>query len=174
MHLVECERCFRQYCEWRSFIALLDCSHLKSAPDDRKSKAMTIFPEMIPLRGLPAIAAKKIFDSHAQTAGGIRSVRTREGMRHFVFASEDIDIHLRIGAVNGVNSVLGQILSKSTGDFPGRSWLSLTRNRVELASIMSTHFGEFQFQNVPEGKLTLTADVPARRCRITAKLQIVR
>jgi hypothetical protein len=170
LHLVECELCSRQHYEWRSFIALLGRPHLKSAPNDLKSEAIAIFPEQISSQAIPVVRAKKVFDSRETTVEGVRSIQTREGTQHFVFTSNGIDIHLRVAVVNGTKSLMGQILPKSTGGFPGRSRLSLTMNGRELAQTMSTHFGEFHFYNLPEGELTLTSDLPAHHCRVSATL----
>jgi len=161
-HLKDCARCTRYLAEWQYLLTALKGSHLRSAPERDRERAMAIFPprseERIP--GIRRIFASIVFDSFSgPVLAGARG--TPVEARHMVLKAEDFDIHVQIRGEREPRQILGQILSRSREDFAIIARFHLLRNGERLqASAAADMLGEFHFTDVPEGELSLQVDLP--------------
>ena len=102
--------------------------------------------------------ASTLFDSHAQPA--LAGTRGTEDARHLVLRAEGFDIHVKVSGVAPSRQMAGQILARG-GPVPvNNARLHLLRDGERLATTVADELGEFQFNDVPEGLLSLQVDLP--------------
>ena len=168
-HLQECEQCSASFGEWRSFLLSMKHHDLKGAPESLLKETLTIIPPRL-TDTMRELVARPVFDSSSAAASP--GLRGGDISRNMLLQADNIDIHLRVYRTSGSWQVMGQLLPRSTETYPGRSRLSLVRSGVEIDTTLTDYFGEFRFDNVPEGTLTITAKIPSRSCRVVAVVEI--
>ena len=105
------------------------------------------------------VLASLVFDSFAQpTLAGARGGATIS--RQMVLRAEGYDIHLKIWGVAPRRRMAGQVLARNEGSFVHGARLHLIRDGERFSSIAIDKFGEFEFEVVPEGFLSLQVDLP--------------
>ena len=161
-HVKECVRCTRYLAEWQHLLTAFKGSHLRSAPERDRERAMAIFRPRSEERSpsIRRIFASIVFDNFSEPLlAGARG--TPVEARHLVLQAEDFDIHVQIRGEREPRQILGQILSRSREDFAIIAQFHLLRNGERLqASAAADPLGEFQFTDVPEGELSLQVDLP--------------
>ena len=161
-HVKECARCTRYLAEWQHLLTAFKGSHLRSAPERDRERAMAIFRPRLEERSpsIRRIFASIVFDSFSEPLlAGARG--TPVEARHLVLQAEDFDIHVQIRGEREPRQILGQILSRSREDFAIIAQFHLLRNGQRLqASAAADPLGEFLFTDVPEGELSLQVDLP--------------
>jgi hypothetical protein len=161
-HVKECARCTRYLTEWEDLLTALKRSHLRSAPEQDRERAMAIFPPRSEERNLSIrrIFASIVFDSfNVPALAGARG--TPVEARHLLLQAEDFDIHVQIRGEREPRQILGQILSRTREDFSIIAKFHLLRDGERLqASAAADPLGEFHFTDVPQGELSLQVDLP--------------
>ena len=160
-HVKECARCTRYLAEWQHLLTAFKGSHLRSAPERDRERAMAIFRPRLEERSpsIRRIFASIVFDSFSEPLlAGARG--TPVEARHLVLQAEDFDIHVQIRGEREPRQILGQILSRSREDFAIIAQFHLLRNGEELQAATADTLGEFNFTDVPEGDLNLQVDLP--------------
>ena len=143
--------------------ALLKRAHLENAPQSLLRSAARIFgrqahhlPKSFTIR---QVLASLVFDSFAQPS--LAGARGGAAMgRQMVLRAEGFDIHLKIWGVTPGRRLTGQILARGEGAFVHRARLHLIRDGERYGSTVADKFGEFEFELIPEGFLSLQIDLP--------------
>jgi len=105
------------------------------------------------------IVATLVFDSFAQPAlAGARGGAV--SARQMVLRAEGFDIHLRIWAEPPGRKMVGQILARKDGGSVEGTQLHLLHQEERFDTVTADKFGEFEFQEVPDGPLNLQIDLP--------------
>ena len=163
-HLDSCRECTAELNEWSALIRWARRAKLVSAPPDVLASAKRLYEVSQESRpSVRQIVASIIFDSFAQPAtAGIRAgvAAGQIVFRHVVLRAEEFDIHVRIATVEDHLQLLGQILPRGSRTFIKGAWLHLRREEERLGSVELNHLGEFQFNNIPDGLLSLQIDMP--------------
>ena len=160
-HVKECTRCKRCLAEWEDFVTLIKRPSLQSAPQRDVERATRIFPEESDERrpGIRRIFATILFDTFSRPV--LAGARGAPGTaRNLVLNAEDFDIHVQIRGERDQKQIFGQILSRRCQDFVVSARLHLLRNGERLQAAASDTLGEFHFNDVPEGDLSLQVDLP--------------
>jgi hypothetical protein len=97
------------------------------------------------------------FDSQAQTFARTRGAAHP---RHLVLRAEGFDVHAKIRGESPGKQMTGQILARGAAVPSGGARLHLLRDGERLAIALADKFGEFRFNDVPEGHLSLQIDLP--------------
>lgn len=105
----------------------------------------------------PAIAST-LFDSHAQPA--LAGTRGTAEARHLVLRAEGFDIHVKIWGPASGRQMAGQILARGAAVPVEGARLHLLREGERMASTVADRIGEFGFNSVPEGLLSIQVDLP--------------
>jgi hypothetical protein len=104
---------------------------------------------------------RKLFavsDSFQQRAfAGARGATTA---RQLVFRAAEFDIHVKIWEAQHRQQLLGQMMPHPGYGFFGSASLYLLRNGERLKSASMNEIGEFYFEDIPEGDLSLQIDLP--------------
>jgi hypothetical protein len=166
-HLESCTECSSRLQVWKSLINSIAQAHIASAPEDVVASAKKVFrtPRTIEFRPPRKIIASMVFDSFAQpTTAAIRGETTafseQAVIRHVVFQAEQYDICVRLSMFDDHRDLLGQILPRDSRDFVTDTSLHLRQDDERIASAVVNELGEFQFCDVPDGKLSLQIDLP--------------
>ena len=104
-------------------------------------------------------AALIIFDSFQQPAfAGARGATT--SARQLVLRTAEFDIHVKIWEAQHRQQLVGQMMPHPGYGFSGSASLCLLLNGERLKSVSMNDIGEFYFEDVPEGDLSLQIDLP--------------
>src|SRR5262249_18821979 len=145
---------------WQQLQLELKRCDLKSAPDEQLEKAINILRRRNSLgAGLRSIAASISFDSFFEPAfAGARGRKV--AARQVVMRAEEFDIHVKIWDDGEHRKMLGQLLPRSGIDFVASARFHLLRNGERIESTEVDDMGEFHFNDVPDGDLSLQIDLP--------------
>ena len=160
-HFATCGTCSKDVAEWRKLQADLTRSHLQDAPSSVLKRAFHIFsPAPAPANaGLRRVVASVVFDSFQQPAfAGARGAAN--AARQLVLRAENFDIHLKIWGEHHHRQMLGQMLTRSGNETREIAHFHLLRNGERLESTSMDDMGEFHFNNIPDGDLSLQIDLP--------------
>lgn len=102
--------------------------------------------------------ASTLFDSHAQPK--LAGTRGDTDARQLVLRAEGFDIHVKVIGTAPFRQMNGQILTRGAPVPVERARLHLLRDGERLATTLADQLGEFQFNDVPEGLLSLQVDLP--------------
>jgi hypothetical protein len=160
-HLKECARCMQYLAEWQHLLIVIKRSNLKSAPEQDVESASARLPDR---SNGPGLTIRSIFATTVFDTFGLSSLAGARGgpaaIRNIILQTEDFDIHVQIQGEGGDKQILGQILSRSRGDFANIAQFHLLRNGERIQAAAADTLGEFQFTDVPEGNLRLQVDLP--------------
>jgi len=145
-HIHMCSDCNQQLNEWRKVHALLGRTHLAHAPDNVLRNAEAIFT---PPRASAAAAIRQIAGARGATDD-----------RQVVLRAEEFDVHIKIFGDNGQRQLIGQIFARDENTFPKSTRLQLLQNGERVGMTQVDQFGGFQFEEVPQGSLSLQIDMP--------------
>jgi len=141
---------------------LLKGANLKSAPQALLRLAESAFDQprqLLRAPTIPRVPALLVFDSLKQPA--LAGARGGTGTsRQVVLRAEGFDIHLKIWGASAGKRMAGQILACGEGAFVRGSRLHLLRDGERIGSTAVDKFGEFEFEMLPEGFLSLQVDLP--------------
>jgi hypothetical protein len=159
-HIEQCADCGRKMDEWRKIHSVLGRSHLASAPAVLLRLADSIFePVHSPIReGIRKVVASLVFDSFVQPA--FAGLRGAAGARQVVLRAEDFDVHVKISGDPGQQHLIGQIFARNETRFIDNAQLQLLRDGERVGVTVVDQFGGFQFEEVPQGTLSLQIDLP--------------
>jgi hypothetical protein len=163
-HTDNCPKCASELQDWRNLSLALRRSHLYTASAALLEKAHAMFEPPTPPAGSPIegslrqILASLVFDSFTQPA--FAGARGQSNTRQVLMRAEDFDIHVRIWATNENRQVLGQIQPRGTNTFIDTARLHLLQDGERVSSASVNELGEFHFESVPAGLLSLQIDLP--------------
>ena len=159
-HIEQCSSCGRQLDEWRTIHSMLGRPHLASAPAQLLRLADSIFePTPSPVReGIRKVVAAVVFDSFTQPA--FAGVRGAAEARQVVLRAEDFDVHVKISGDPGQQQLIGQIFPRNESRFVDNAQLQLLKDGERVGLTVVDQFGGFQFEEVPQGTLSLQIDLP--------------
>ena len=128
-------------------------------PPNREEHAQAIFD---PLRALErpttrVIVAAILFDSLTQPFADARGAMDS---RQVVMHAEELDIHLKISANRSQHQILGQVFARNETQFLSKVRVQLLLDSKPFKTTWSDNFGQFQFDEVPEGAVRLQLDLP--------------
>jgi hypothetical protein len=103
------------------------------------------------------IVAAILFDSLTQP---IADARGATDARQVVMGAEELDIHLKIVANPSQHQIVGQVFARNETQFLIRVRLHLLLNGKPFKTTWSDNFGQFQFDEVPQGVFRLQLDLP--------------
>jgi hypothetical protein len=106
-----------------------------------------------------AVIAEVVFDSSWQAAG--IGFRGGSEPRHVVLRALNVDIHVRLSDMDGLVTLMGQVLTRSGDDVAETANVHLLANGQRVISAKPDHLGEFRFQNIPSEGLSLQVDLPS-------------
>jgi hypothetical protein len=169
-HVDSCSPCAVEVQEWAELAQWVKGSHLLDAPEHVLAQARGVIhvplktPESRPSLG--QIFATIIFDSFAQPAwAGVRAPTLVAGgpvLRQLVLRAEDFDIHIRMSTLENHRELLGQILPRGNSAFVQTAKLHLRQKDERVGSTTTNDLGEFRFNDIPDGSLSLQVDLPNR------------
>jgi hypothetical protein len=121
--------------------------------------AQTIFDTRRELkRSTPRkIVAAILFDSLTQPFADARGATDA---RQVVMKAEEFDIHLKISSNPSQHQIIGQVFARNETHFLGSVRLHLLLDGKPFKTTWSDNFGQFQFDEVPQGVLHLQLDLP--------------
>ena len=102
-------------------------------------------------------AATVLFDSLTQPFADARGATDA---RQIVMVAEEFDIHLKISAIPSHRQIVGQVFARNEKEFLNNVRLHLSRNGKPFKTTWSDNFGQFQFNEVPQGVFGLQLDLP--------------
>jgi hypothetical protein len=103
--------------------------------------------------------ARVVFDSFRRPV--ITGFRGSVGpARRFILRDEDFDIHIKIWGEENSRQIRGQVLPRSSKEFAQSAHCHLLRQGTRIQSTSTNETGEFHFDEVPAGDLTLQVDLP--------------
>jgi hypothetical protein len=103
------------------------------------------------------VVAAILFDSFTQPFADARGATDA---RQVVMHAEQFDIHLKISADPSQHQIVGQVFARNETHFLSNVRLHLLLNGKPFKTTWSDNFGQFQFDEVPEGVLLLHLDLP--------------
>src|SRR5262249_5242776 len=103
------------------------------------------------------IVAEIIFDSLTQPFAGARGATDP---RQVVMRAEEFDIHLKISTNPAQHQIIGQGFARNETQFLSNVRLHLLLNGKPFKTTLSDNFGQFQFDEVPQGVVRLQLDLP--------------
>ena len=103
------------------------------------------------------VVATILFDSLTQPFADARGATDA---RQVVMHAEQFDIHLKISADPSQHQIVGQVFARNETHFLSSVRLHLLLNGKPFKTTWSDNFGQFQFDEVPEGVLLLHLDLP--------------
>jgi len=106
---------------------------------------------------LRTIVAATVFDSLTQPFAGARGAKAG---RQVVLRAEELDIHLKISTNPSQRQIVGQVFARDETQFLSRVRLHLLLNGKLFETTWSDNFGQFQFDEVPQGVFHLRLDLP--------------
>jgi len=159
-HTEACGDCREQLQIWKQMHFSLKTRVLKSAPEGLVRNAEAIFeaPTRAWVPKLREIIASVVFDSFSQPAlAGARGTTTA---RQIVLRAEEFDIHVRISGESERRHMTGQVLARGETSFIQGAMLHLVHEGKRFESTSVDELGEFEFQGLPDGLLSLQMDLP--------------
>ena len=105
---------------------------------------------------LRKITATTVFDSLTQPFAGARGATAG---RQIVMRAEELDIHLKISSNPSQRQIIGQVFARNETEFLSVR-LHLLRNGRLFKTTSIDNFGQFQFDEVPQGAFHLQLDLP--------------
>ena len=166
-HLENCIDCNDDLVVWKSLTVLLRGDSLVDAPEDAIVLSKGIFDkprktmEVQPL--LQQVIATVIFDSSAQPAfAGIREIGLagQATVRQMVLRAADFDVRIRVSSFEDRRDLLGQILPLRNANLIHDARVHLRKGEDRVGTAKANDMGEFQFDDVPQGMLSLQIDLP--------------
>ena len=103
------------------------------------------------------IVAAILFDSLREPFAGARGATDS---RQVVMRAEELDIHLKISTNPSQHQILGQVFARNETQFLSSIRLHLFLNGKPFKTTWSDNFGQFQFDDVPQGVFRLELDLP--------------
>jgi hypothetical protein len=111
------------------------------------------------LTDVRSVVARIVFDSFREPV--ITGFRGSVGpARRFILRDEEFDIHIKIWGDENHKEIRGQVLPRSGKEFAQPAQCHLLRKGARFQSTTTSETGEFQFDEVPPGELTLQVDLP--------------
>jgi hypothetical protein len=80
--------------------------------------------------------------------------------RQVVMRAEEFDIHIKVWNDGERRKMLGQLLPRQGKEFARPARFHLLREGARVGSTVTDETGEFYFEQVPEGDLSLQIDLP--------------
>jgi hypothetical protein len=159
-HIDGCSICNELMEQWRRMHSVLKRPHLESAPPEFLDRARAIFdvPPTAKRPGIREVLATVVFDSLTQPA--FAGARGATAARHVLLRAEEFDIHLKISLDPSVRQMVGQVFARDEKEFLTSVRLQLLQNGTPLKTTWTDNFGEFHFDEVPQGVLRLQIDLP--------------
>ena len=104
------------------------------------------------------LIAEIVFNSltHASLKGLRGSVESQQ----VILQAEDLSVHVRVSKPDRERIMLGQLFRGSPGSFISGTPVNLIFGSEKVGSTVTNAIGEFRFGGVPEGAVTLQADIP--------------
>ena len=103
------------------------------------------------------VVATILFDSLTQPFADARGATDA---RQVVMRAEEFDIHLKISTNPSQHQIIGQVFARDEKRFLSTIGLQLLLNGKLFKTTWSDNFGQFQFDEVPEGVVRLQVDLP--------------
>jgi hypothetical protein len=103
------------------------------------------------------IVAAILFDSLTQP---VANARGATDSRQVLMRAEEFDIHLKISANPSQHQIIGQVFARNETQFLNNVRLHLMLNGKPFKTTYSDNFGQFQFDEVPQGVFRLQIDLP--------------
>jgi len=154
-HPDECPECRQRLEEWRQFHSRLQLGYLHDAPAALLNAAYEV---VVPRAKFREVLASMIFDSFTQPAfAGARGAGTA---RQLVLRAAEVDVHVRIGGTPESRQITGQILARGERGFVNTASVHLLQDGTRIRSTTLDPLGEFEFENAPEGLLSLEIALP--------------
>jgi hypothetical protein len=160
-HSEVCGDCQEQLKIWKQIHFMLKNRLLESAPEGLIRNAEAIFQAPTTRGWIPAlreVLATVVFDSFAQPT--LAGARGTSAARQIVLRAEEFDIHVRISGESERRHMTGQVLARGETTFVRGAMLHLVREGKRCESTSVDKLGEFEFQEVPDGLLSLRMDLP--------------
>jgi hypothetical protein len=173
-HLDSCEKCAHLVGDWREILEELHASNLSSAPPDAINQAIEIFPAEVekPLK-TGTMFASLVFDSFESAA--FAGARGALGARQVLMRTENVDIDLHISQANGGHTLLwGQLLPRLENAMLGRVQVTLLSDGERIQSVRTNESGEFRFEDVPTGELSIGVYLPTMSRQVFGVFKIQR
>jgi hypothetical protein len=104
----------------------------------------------------PEIVVAILFDSLTQPFSDARGATDA---RQVVMRAEEFDIHLKISANPSQHQIVGQVFARNETEFLSSVRLHLLLNGKPFKTTWSDNFGQFQFDEVPQGVFRLQLDL---------------
>jgi hypothetical protein len=159
-HAENCGECQEQLKSWKQLHFSLKNRILENAPERLVRDAEAVF-EATTRQWIPTIReliASVVFDSFAQPA--LAGARGTASARQIVLRAEEFDIHVRISGESERRHMTGQVLARGEASFVRGAMLHLVRDGKRFESTSVDKLGEFEFQGLPDGLLSLQMDLP--------------
>ena len=154
-HADHCPECRGRVEEWRMLHTRLHMNHLIDAPATVLRAAYGIVE---PRPGMAQVLASLIFDSFTQPA--FAGARGTDDSRQLVLRAAEFDVHVRISGKPENRQITGQIMTRTENGFIDLARVHLLHNGQPVQTSELGSLGEFEFQNTPEGMLSLQIDLP--------------
>ena len=171
-HLEECQKCRESVNQWKEILDNLKPSSLTAAPPEALARAIEIFPSAAEPLKTGAMAAKLVFDSLLNPA--FAGVRGNSNARQVLLRTENLDIDLHITEMSGRTTVWGQLLPRMDNGTIGRVQVTLLSDGERVQSVRTSESGEFRFEDVPPGELSIGVYVPAMSRQVFGVFKIQR
>jgi len=154
-HAVQCSECRGRVEEWRLLHSRLHKTRLTDAPVAVLKAAYGI---MEPRPGFGQIMASLIFDSFTQPA--FAGARGADTSRQLVLRAAEFDVHVRVSGKPENRQITGQIMTRKESGFVDMARVHLLHNGESIQIAEPDSLGEFEFENAPDGLLSLQIDLP--------------
>jgi hypothetical protein len=108
---------------------------------------------------MSALIAKLVFNSltHASITGLRGSVETQQ----IVFEAGDLSIYLRVSKPGDERVILGQLLQHSPEACIAGAKVNFRSGSDALGTVLTNAEGEFRFNGIPTGPVTIEAEISA-------------
>jgi len=98
-----------------------------------------------------------VFDSFAEPFSGARG---GSEARQVLMQAEEFDIHLKISTNPAQHQIVGQVFARNETEFVSSVRVHLWLNEKPFKTAVSDNFGQFQFDEVPQGEVRLVLEMP--------------
>jgi len=122
--------------------------HAQAVIDARRELSQPMLGEKV---------AAILFDSLTQPFTGARGATDA---RQVVMRAQEFDIHLKISTNPSQHQIIGQVFARNETQFVSSVQLHLSQNGKRFKTTSSDNFGQFQFDDVPQGLCRLELDLP--------------
>ena len=103
------------------------------------------------------IVATILFDSLTEPFAGARGATDA---RQVVMRAEELDIHLKVSTNPDEHQIIGQVFARNQTEFLSSVRVLLLLNGKLFKTTHSDNFGQFQFDDVPQGVFRLQLELP--------------